>query len=70
MIGILLKKEVLQEIKIDYLETNKDLQIAETELKLAIAQSQTCLIWAIIGICGVWIPAIISVITTLIIKHA
>ena len=63
------KKEVLREIKLDHLASHKDLQITEAGLKLAISQSQNKLIWAIIGVCGVWVPAIIGIITTLIFKH-
>ncbi len=53
------KEETLKEIFSQDLATKKDL-----------LETKTSLIWAMIGICGVWVPAIIGIITAVILKHA
>lgn len=57
------KKEILTEIKHDDLVTKQ-------YLDLKLESVQKAMLWTVIGICGVWVPAIVGIITTIILKHA
>lgn len=64
------KKEILTEIKHDDLVTKQYLDLRIESIQKEIVTAKNAMLWAMIGICGIWVPAIVGVITTVILKHA
>ena len=50
-------------------ETLKEISLHDLATKRDVSDVKTSMLWAMIGICGVWVPAIVGIITTVILKH-
>ncbi len=64
------KKEILTEIKHDDLVTKQHLDLRIESVQKEVVGAKNAMLWAMIGICGIWVPAIVGIITTVILRHA